>query len=380
MLGFIFIYGLILLIEMMNKSQVSWNKNTYWRELYKDTESETFDSGDPQLYLYWKGMDRLASNNFSANDHVITRFEHVQLDNKYNEKSVSSLTNFEWDNSFGELEDLGRTEAGNFCPNMTGKDLKGNSLHPNETRYYRFIFLTWKSSSNNNECLKNEDSEKLLDGSPISIYMKNNYVDFNDFDNPIKNYTALLDNYKFQIGRVKILKIRVALNEIILEDSLFNIFSKPKIKRFKTIEDTYEADDKEVSETRGKVVIRVELDSKVHQYRRTVQNFLDVTGKLGGIFEILEIILGSLIGFYASNRFKKNLFQEIVYCQREIKELEKIFNKLKDTSGENIRSQEEKNEDEKIEENLQEDFEGGSKINFSRVKPYKCLPEGTASK
>ena len=92
--GFIFIYGSILIIDMFNKSQVSWNKNTYWKELSKDTESVKMTDEDPQIYLQWKGVEKIKDLDKDPNDYLYSTFKHLSK-NKGEGKDQTIIKNFE---------------------------------------------------------------------------------------------------------------------------------------------------------------------------------------------------------------------------------------------------------------------------------------------
>ena len=70
----------------------------------------------------------------------------------------------------------------------------------------------------------------------------------------------------------------MAQNEVILDDSLFNIFSDPEPIYFRSIESIEELSRSRIENHVGTINLHVELDSKVHQYRRSVLTFLEVTG------------------------------------------------------------------------------------------------------
>ena len=102
-------------------------------------------------------------------------------------------------------------------------------------------------------------------------------------------------------------------------------------------------------------------------------------GTLGGIFEILELWVGSIVGFYASKIFKKNLWQEILNYEKELKEIKKILSQTQkadeNSSSHHIKviEEEKKNEDE-------DEYEGGESSNFSRIKPYQYQLDNSRSK
>jgi len=57
--------------------------------------------------------------------------------------------------------------------------------------------------------------------------------------------------------------IRIAENEIILDDSLFNIFSNPEPIYFRSIEGIEKMSQSKVSTNTGKVIIQVEIGNQL---------------------------------------------------------------------------------------------------------------------
>ena len=72
--------------------------------------------------------------------------------------------------------------------------------------------------------------------------------------------------------------IKMIQNEVILDDTLFNIFSDPEPIYFRSIESIEEVSRNRIETHIGSIAINIELDTKVHQYRRSVLTFLEVTG------------------------------------------------------------------------------------------------------
>ena len=102
-------------------------------------------------------------------------------------------------------------------------------------------------------------------------------------------------------------------------------------------------------------------------------------GTLGGIFEILEIGIGSIVGYYAAIIFKRNLSKEILNYENELKEIKKILYETQIQENDNSIDHKKIIEEERKSEDGNE-YEGGESSNFSRVKPYECKPENPEPK
>ena len=103
-------------------------------------------------------------------------------------------------------------------------------------------------------------------------------------------------------------------------------------------------------------------------------------GTLGGIFEILELGIGSIVGYYAAIIFKRNLSQEILNYEKELREIKKILYETKNSDGSNSSHHDQIIEEEKENANEDEEYEGGENRNFSRVQAYECKSENSEPK
>jgi len=75
--------------------------------------------------------------------------------------------------------------------------------------------------------------------------------------------------------------------------------------------------------------LRVDLNSNTFQYKRKVFNFLEVTGIIGGLFELFEVVFGIIIGIISSYSLRGQLIDEIKNNGLKNKLLEKELNLLK---------------------------------------------------
>lgn len=69
------------------------------------------------------------------------------------------------------------------------------------------------------------------------------------------------------------------------------------------------------------ILVDFRLSAKIDQYRRSVLSLLEVTGILGGIFEVFDIVFGSCIGFVTAYFFKNELHERINQSYDEIEAL-----------------------------------------------------------
>ena len=95
----------------------------------------------------------------------------------------------------------------------------------------------------------------------------------------------------------------------------------------------------------------IHLSESTTQYRRRVLTIFEVTGFLGGIFEIFEISVGILLGTFSYFAFKSNLENEIIKANIKYEQTLEEIRKMKDDFSSNRLQREGlSKEDEKEEE------------------------------
>ena len=100
--------------------------------------------------------------------------------------------------------------------------------------------------------------------------------------------------------------LSVDQNEVNLDDNWWNsILDPPKIK-FNSLRFT-SSKNKKSSHINKTVECLIELGERTNQFGRRVLNVFEVTGLIGGIYEVLDIVIGTLIGFAYSYAFKVEL-------------------------------------------------------------------------
>ena len=133
------------------------------------------------------------------------------------------------------------------------------------------------------------------------------YVDLNDLDQPLKTlYTdEFFHSFESELYDRQYY-YSLEKNEVNLDDNWWNsIFDPPTItfnslKFFRHQTTKLEQYDKEI-----KIIFL--KGARTNQYGRKVLSVFEVTGLIGGIFELLDIVIGTLIGFAYSFAFKIEL-------------------------------------------------------------------------
>ena len=172
--------------------------------------------------------------------------------------------------------------------------------------------------------------------SNIYVSVKSKYVNLNDIENPINTYAEEIDTYSLHYQSLLQATLTIEPQEVVLEDSFYFSFISPSPKKFNKLWDREKVlksyDNVFGSNLVYKSPFRliIELSSNTYQYKRKVLNFLEVTGILGGLFELFEVVFGIIIGIVSSYSLRGQLIEEIKVNKKKNRELEKELNSLRD--------------------------------------------------
>ena len=165
---------------------------------------------------------------------------------------------------------------------------------------------------------------------------KTKYVDLSDIENPIKILPRFTGRWILSTSQASTSNIELTPHEISLEDTLWFYFQEPEPIRFLKVQDWNEVRQLNQNLYQHNIFNQVPLSVYLYlgqstsQYRRKVLTIFEVTGFLGGIFEIFEVTVGLLLSYLSFYSFKYNIEKEIVKAnqrhQKTIEELKKLKN------------------------------------------------------
>lgn len=190
-----------------------------------------------------------------------------------------------------------------------------------------------------------------------------NYMDFDDYQTPIKRLyddrmsLALTPNSNL----VKQKDIFLKRNFATLNDNVMNmgsIFSNGIVQEetFYNIADT-QYDISEPLGDRTLAFYRLVVDFQEDYYQRDVYTFLDMTGQIGGVFQIFDIIGVFIIGTVANRLFLFSIISKLYLIKRSDSsdKLNSIKNKLFKVDENMIKIKPESSKTKIVEENKYED-------------------------
>ena len=200
-----------------------------------------------------------------------------------------------------------------YCPVEKDYKISGNIAADN------FHYLSIRARKWVNGTIPTWASEifinQLLESARVSILIFNSYIDFDDYENPIKSYID--DRYSYQIipDLRKVVRTEIRYNKVELMDSLIDIGFHEN-KEFYSVERS-EPDLTSINNYNEYLDFGLTIDSKEDSYERKVYSFLDLTGQIGGLYEIINIIVGMLVTFIASRLFILSIISQIYFIRDE---------------------------------------------------------------
>ena len=198
--------------------------------------------------------------------------------------------------------------------NPEGLTLRGVSSYDVDSSYISVEVDIWKNPDNWGQTIVPLD---ILQYATIRLYVESKYPDLNDLDEPIKPYFQTLGSWSLNPFKSLIIKPTIERHELDLEDSIFTYFSNDDPLVFNKVweEESVTFESHEFL-NRGSIyeipaTIDISLGANVYQYKRKVLTIFEVTGFLGGVFEIFEIIFGFILGTISSYTFKRQILVEL---------------------------------------------------------------------
>ena len=154
-----------------------------------------------------------------------------------------------------------------------------------------------------------------MDGGTLSLIMINSYVDFDDYDNVVKTYSDERFFFKLRKGYTKEPDIFIRKNYVTLNDEFFQM-GQTEHKEFYSAESSRSDFDLDPTGTiYAKIAIRME--AREDTYERTVFSVFDYTGLIGGVFEILEVLGGLVVGYFIKNWLMFDILSNLYQVQKE---------------------------------------------------------------
>ena len=166
--------------------------------------------------------------------------------------------------------------------------------------------MTWKSEEEINDFLYN---------GYINFGLYNRYFDFEDYENPLKIY---LNHYTYSYpasGYTKIMYFMLRKSYYTTNDKYIQI-SEDESKSFYSIE----SELKDFKQSNDDLLLSFTFiqDPVVDEYERVVYSFFDMTGQIGGLYEVLSVVTGLFISSWVRMRFQNSIFSKLYSISTQI--------------------------------------------------------------
>jgi hypothetical protein len=151
--------------------------------------------------------------------------------------------------------------------------------------------------------LDDEDIEAIISTSLIGLVISNQYFDFENIDQPVQTFM----DRSFVFYMNPYMEIQSTLNvrrhNYKLNDNLFGINPSEENVFYSIVS------NKEMNYYVGKdnyvyFMAEFTLDNRIDVYERTLRNSIDVFGDIGGIFEIIHLLLFLPIMYLSKRLFE----------------------------------------------------------------------------
>ena len=155
------------------------------------------------------------------------------------------------------------------------------------------------------------DMSEILESLRVTVMFANSYVDFNDYDQPIKKAFDDSLSYKLTEGTRKIPRAYMRENSAELRDSLLDLGSANEETFYSVQKSSYDFTTEPDDGTLVDLVLS--MDANYDQYERSVFTVFDFTGQIGGLYEVFEAIGRIFIGFLSGKIFLLSIISSLYH-------------------------------------------------------------------
>ena len=195
------------------------------------------------------------------------------------------------------------------CPETQSYEISGAGTSK-VNKYIEIKISKCSNSTSSVTCKTSDEINTALSNSDFSLAIENRYFDFDDYDTPVKSYLVGSENYKILKSLQKHITLYLRRNEYALNDDLIQ-YRDQQTGSFYSI-DRQKMDLEEIKDDTV-VTIQIVQDPMVDQYERNIFTFLEMTGQLGGLYEVLTVLASFLISGIAQKLFTLSILKNLYY-------------------------------------------------------------------
>ena len=195
-----------------------------------------------------------------------------------------------------------------YWPVSKGYKVAGNYLS-NNYQFITVIIKTWTGLS----CKTPTQIAARVADTVVSLAVSNKYMDFTDFDTPVKPYLDDRNYFYLDPTATKVWRVYLQQNEAITNDDYLKIKSASDTSFF-SIEKKTIVDSSIYSSTL--INISLMLGPNKSTYSRTVFTIMDLFGNVGGIYGLLQSVWGILVGIVSTQIMLASVFRRLYYTNK----------------------------------------------------------------
>ena len=314
---FMFWAAVISMNSVFNNSEIRFTKNEKKLTLSKESEIHNITSGNGLQFAFrWSTRDGIHVDR-TIGEIVM---QQVYFDDCVNNIFCFSTTNIplETCNVYEFSDGIIPEEIGNDTLLCAKRDVDLRLQSNSFGKFSKVLAVYVKPCQGYDYWKPYEQILRKLQYSTLNINVLAPYFDFRDLENPIKYHINDQHYLFFDYQNTLIMRMDIRKSLFTVYDSVFGI-SSPKKGSFYTIEKSdimpVLFNDKDFAQ------ITIGLDNQIDEYESSVQTIFEAIGTIGGLYEMLRISSGLLIGIYTKKVYQhtvtKNLRQDNSKLEQE---------------------------------------------------------------
>lgn len=189
-----------------------------------------------------------------------------------------------------------------MCPEDDFIELYGNFYSSSSK------FLSLQISKCDPNYCEQYNANNFFYGLNLNVIVKNTYFDYTNIDEPVQTYFDGFVSYIIDPFMRKNYFYYVKKSQYELKEGWTEPLNPPN-------GEFYSIDKKEVEFSTGSTyqLIQIDfiIDPKIDQYERSSLTFFEAFGTIGGVFEIIAILMGIFVGWFSKSAFRQSILNAL---------------------------------------------------------------------
>lgn len=369
------LYLYLQLNILIYKKDTSTSTNSLVRNLRVDSEALQIVDSDFSLGV------AIQSNYFDVmSDETYISLQFFQI--VYDDSGISSqqpISKALCGNDYFRYEDQDLVDSFGIsyyiCPVTNEFEVQGN-IFADTYKYFGFTIKKCSgTTASGAACASEADIEEALQYIDLRVALVNSYFDFEDYNQPVQTYID--DRYVFSIvyGYDKFINMFISQDEGDYNDHIISYQPEGTGVNFVSV-NKYTEEFRTMQDDNILMSVNFVKDYDYRSYSRQVFGLFDMFGNLGGLFEILEISGGIIVGIFASRLFSYSIVSTFYQIDSSIDHKPNDADKFND---ENMKLEA---INDSVDNGISNNYEGRQEIrvtqpkenNFVKIQPQDEVP------